>query len=670
MSESLVIDPLSEDASNTVLTLINPGAGIDVMSQKYPLADRDRLTASGADVEGMPLVQSQFRARTITLEVRCFGTHTVMRAKLAELTTKVGKLARYGGTLQRTLTNGDVIVFDIQDADLDVPADFYMVTKNSAICTLTLLCKPFGRGPTTTYGSASETTLPELVFTVTAPLGDVPALGKLEVTEGSAVDQWFVQWGLESHYYPGSAAGTTTAALAFSGVTRLAYNGAAALAVSGAANGTVLNQGTLTTSYGAMCSLASSGTVYPTHIGTYGVWARLYMGTANAGTVTAALEWSQADLLNYTRNDGTVLVPSRKGAFLHTYLGQVRLDKVTTGVQRWDGRIIAKSTTVGDDLAVDRLYLFPVLDGYGEASGVQRAFAPTVFSARDEFEQTAGALTGKTLPTGGTWGGAGDADDFTMDTTGHTAQRTAVSDTATSARFGRLVTASGPSLAAVTVSAQVTSVPASSGAYGGVIARYVDASNFVCATFRGASGPLTEFVLFKFVGGVATTLRSSVVFTSVDSGSVYLVVGAAGNYWAAIAGVIALSGSDADLATGGALASGKVGIVDWQPNATAATRSYDNFLAYSPPADAAMYASKKLSVYHDHVGRQDSSGTAEWKPSDYRGDYLHIPPAQYGGTARMIVKACRTDPYTGVDSGIDDISAVLSVTPRYLHIPE
>ncbi len=34
------------------------------------------------------------------------------------------------------------------------------------------------------------------------------------------------------------------------------------------------------------------------------------------------------------------------------------------------------------------------------------------FTARDEFDQTAGALTGKVAPVGGTWAGAGDADDF------------------------------------------------------------------------------------------------------------------------------------------------------------------------------------------------------------------------------------------------------------------
>jgi hypothetical protein len=66
------------------------------------------------------------------------------------------------------------------------------------------------------------------------------------------------------------------------------------------------------------------------------------------------------------------------------------------------------------------------------------------FSARDEFNQTAGALTGKTAPVGGTWTGGGDTDDFTLDTANHYATRAVVSDT--SRRINGLAT---PALASV-----------------------------------------------------------------------------------------------------------------------------------------------------------------------------------------------------------------------------
>jgi hypothetical protein len=60
------------------------------------------------------------------------------------------------------------------------------------------------------------------------------------------------------------------------------------------------------------------------------------------------------------------------------------------------------------------------------------------------------------------------------------------------------------------------------------------------------------------------------------------------------------------------------------------------------------------------------------KPARYEGDNLLVPP----GTARIIVKASRGRPINGqtpnvniADAGIDDISARLHITPRYLVVP-
>ena len=89
------------------------------------------------------------------------------------------------------------------------------------------------------------------------------------------------------------------------------------------------------------------------------------------------------------------------------------LQKVTAGTQRWEGRILAKSTVSGDDIDMDWLMLFPVDEGYGEVSAVARIVTPTAFSARDEFDQAAGNLTGKTAPVGGNWAGAGDTHRLT-----------------------------------------------------------------------------------------------------------------------------------------------------------------------------------------------------------------------------------------------------------------
>lgn len=668
-SETLVLDPTSEDSTNTQLTITDPSNGIDLLEQSYPMPDRDRQFAASVDTIGDPLVSTRFKNRVVTLKVRCYGAS--MRTRLTELENKVGKFTQYGGTLKRTLADSSVIVFDVLDADLDVPADWHFLQASSVTCTVTLTCKPLGRGAASTYGSSTESSNPELVFTVAAPSGNVPALGLLEVTEAQGVDQGFVQWGVQSRNY-GTA---TTAALAFSGSSRLAYNGSTALAVSGAVGGTVLNQGSLTANYQAVCSLASSGTAYPTHVGSFGVWARLYMGTANAGTVTAALEWAQGDLLNYTRNDGTVLPSTRSGAFLHTYLGQVRIERALTGAQRWDGRLVAKSTTSGDDLAVDRFYLFPVDEGYGEARSAapNLGAAPTAYVAQDGFDQAAGALTGKTLPVGGTWAGAGDADDFS--TTGSGAiTRTAVSDSS-GLQNGRLMIAGSSTYATCVAGVSATWTgfaifPRANGLLWGVLLRYVDTSNFLAA-YLYYDGAQVWTYISKRVAGVTTALGADVTIYSAGliEGDVVASAYASGDAYMTLNGAPVLAVSDPVLATGGALATGKVGFFDNYTSATALTRTYDNFWATATPSDAALYASRKLQVRDNTVIRQDSTGTAYGKPGDVRGDYLRIPASNTGGTARVIVKASRGVPETGIDGGVDDITGQLTVTPLYLAVP-
>lgn len=677
MAETIVLDPTSEDSGNSQLTLTDTASGIEVISQKYGLADRSRITSSGPDTDYERVVKSGRKNRVIELEVRCFGTNMLAQVKL--LQRKIGKLSQYRGTLKRTLGSGEVIVFDVLDADVVVPADHLFANFRSATCSVTLLCKPLGRGPEVQVATFSETSLPAAVFSFAAPAGDVPALGRLEVTEAGSADQAFLHWGVECAGYLGTAA---VSSLQFAGTSRLAYNGSTALAVSGAVSGTVLNQGTLTTAYAAIMGLASSGTVYPSHIGTYDVWARVYMGTANAGTVSAALEWAQGDLQNYTRNDALTLPPSRKGAFLWQNFGQVALEKVTTGAQRWDGRIIAKSTTTGDDLAVDYVDLFPVLEGYGEARAVQTNPAVTAFTAWDDFTlgTYAGGLIGDTLPRGGTWGtvaSAYETDDFTVGA--GVAARTVTNDSAGGYINGRWLYATGTS----GMTAQAVRVTGSTGSFAAfaAVARAVDRDNFAFA-FCAPDIATNQMVIGggKYVGGTLSVLAGGVGGTRSGwpigtAARVFFMVSASGRWQAGLEGAdgsrrVLEQGQDSVLATGGALASGYAGFLDYNATGSAQTRHYYDFQAWVPTFDAVVFAGKKATVYHDRFRRQDTAGTAVGKAGDYRGDYLRIPASNVGGTVRMIARYTRGLPESGADSAVDDIGGTVWATPLYLNVPE
>ena len=249
------------------------------------------------------------------------------------------------------------------------------------------------------------------------------------------------------------------------------------------------------------------------------------------------------------------------------------------------------------------------------------------YAVRDEFNHSAGSLTGKAFPAGGgSWtagAGAGhDADDFAINTTDHTAERTAVSDTATSVRNARLVRTpaapTGPALSDVVVQVDVVhdAVPAVGfSAQSGLAARYNPGGGAGYLLLDYEFG-LDQVNMWKVANTTVTFLGvKKDGFGEVQAGELVrlrLLVNAKGEYtayvgrrgqWRAV-----MDDSDADLATGGSLASGGVGLWDWQPNANAVTRTYDNFAAFVPAADAVIFPNQSAELRTEGFFRYDASG--------------------------------------------------------------
>jgi hypothetical protein len=521
-----------------------------------------------------------------------------------------------------------------------------------------------------------ERTLPVLQLVARKVRGDVPALGQLSIVDFSGVDQWSAVFGLQSRYYD-----TAASADLFYEAEALTAMGGSAIAAgpSGASGGgsNVMRNLVLTTNYQAILSTQlTGGGAHLSHIGTFRVYARVQTPTTNTGAVSVALEWGEGDFRRFTRNaDTTFPVDAWDATWRVVDLGLVTLTKAAQGVQRWEGRILAKSTIPSDDIDIDCLWLQPT-EVSGSVKAVSRIPTPTAFVARDEFDQTAGALTGKTAPVGGVWAGAGDADDFTVETAGHTAQRTAILDTNLSS--GRYAISGASALAG-----QLVQIDAKHDLAGpndelrlGVLARYTDTSNFVLLSAADA----TTVYLVKKVAGVETVLWSTndpnivtLVGNTFYTFRVYIdaagrwAVWVYGSTWAPFLRAI---GQDAALATGGALATGKPGFYDSSTNSTVVVRNYDNFLAWVPPADAAIFGGQWLQIRHNRRIRLDSTGLVWQEPSSYEGDPLLIPPAaKENRSSRIIIKASRGDLSALPDGGIDDITAQLTYTPRYLALP-
>lgn len=208
----------------------------------------------------------------------------------------------------------------------------------------------------------------------------------------------------------------------------------------------------------------------------------------------------------------------------------------------------------------------------------------------------------------------------------------------------------------------------------GLVLRYVDDNNNLWVVAE-STGLVT---VTKRIASTNTVLASATgspyTATSVPYHTLRARVSAAGRFavWQVPQGTETfgaplIAGSDSALATGGTLASGKSGFMDFNDSVSAFERDYDNFWAASTAQDAAIFPSQSLEIRHNLARREDVGGTLWVEPSSYEGDYLRVPPAgAEARTLRVIVKMSRNAPGEGPDGGIDDISARLFVTPRYL----
>ena len=563
------------------------------------------------------------------------------------------------------------------EASVDRAHDFYKLGK--PFLDVKLYCSPFGYGGEVTT-STTTSSLPLLEKTIVDIPGDVPAEGSYTVTDAATQNQSDVIVGQENYYYNAAALLIDSASMVTSGFAGSTTTRTGGYSADGVVRATLGE---------AAVTVCSSGEL--THVGSYRPWFRLY---GSSDDISVRLAWRQG------RNQWTV-EPWRTlpvGAkWCGVDLGEPKIREVLRGTQTWQWRVEAKSTVAGDTLDVDFVALVPTTEGYGRARLTLPIETPTTFSARDEFDQSAGALTGKTAPAGGVWVGAGDADDFSVETTGKTAQRTAVSDA--DANTGRYAVSGVSAFAAQVVQVDhkrgTVAGPSAEILTSGVLARYTDTSNYLLAAVEvtnTASAEATYMVVKKRVTGTVTELARVPLdgeTRSTTSGqrwwtstfhTLTAMVDAAGRYWVwwgTTGGPLTLivTGQDSALATGGALASGKPGVYDAKQGSAAVTRNYDNFLSYAPTADAVIFSGQSgefRSYGDDPYLREDSTGNYWGRPTaDIRGGRLWLPCAGVEDrTTRVAVIAARNDLDTHAWENISDSKTLaISYRPRWVVVP-
>lgn len=676
------------DAAGTSLN-INDATNYFVTDQDVSPPPLKSQFHSTVDTEGSGLVSLGYENRRIVLKLRIKdSTASALEDRIQTLQMAVGKLNREAGTLTLTTPASTTVLFDVLTAQMTTPLDRrYMILNLANEVTLEFDCKPFGRGAEVDLGDNVETTLPWLIFTDTGVGGDVPALGRLVVDEDDNDDQAWMTWGVQSRYYSSAS----TAALAFQAesLTTMGAGATTATSYSGYSGASYVVAAALTTSYQAILSTQlTGGGAHLSHIGRFHVYGRFRVPSANSGGVTVALEWGVGDYRTATTNRPVELFPNTDDTdgyadqWRIADLGLVNIPVAVAGTQQWEGRVLAKATATNQTVAVDWLILVPVDEGSGVAQRVSSTSTPSALTCWDDFASGtyAGGLVNDTLASGTkTWGALGtpyESDDFAV--SGGYAARTAVSDTSTDIRYGRLMVVSGTTTM-TTTAVQVELQDCYTTGRRGVLARAVDHDNFLaaCLDLSSTSGHIE---VWKAVSGTVTRIagKSNLLnkpgFYNTDV-TIRLTVTVGGNFYVsyAVGGTWTynvLTGSDSVLASGGALDDGSVGMFDHYTSASANTRNYDNFQAWVPVLDAAMFAGQAIEIRADQVNREDSTGNLWQKPSRYEGDYLLLPPAgRESRTCRVIVKASRGLPLVESDTAADDISAQLFATPRYLTVP-
>jgi hypothetical protein len=677
VAETIVLDPAAVATSRTSvdITAFVSSEGIDwgdaAITAYQAEGERGSLPVDFTYPNRIVVIPLKLQTRGAT------SFNTIRR----NLQAKVGQFQQEGGWMSRTTSVGTVYG-DVVSATLRLGGDWYQANKDyDANAILTLEVVPDWYGAEVSLDDKTETTLPTYVKVMQLSAadaviaGDYPGRVRIVVDDDQARARRGLLWGWRSRYYSSAS----TAALFYQAEALTALD----LSVSGTAltgaSSTTMFHTSVATDWTPILSTLIAGVGQMTHIGTYRVWVRFFSNNSG-GDIDLRFVWDVGDLSNPTYNAPfSTYAAMNSGDLLLADLGEIRIDQVPVGTHVWQGQIQAKGDLAGADLYIDTLEFQPIDDGAGVITTSVTADPGLVgYTARDGFNQTAGALVGKTADVGGTWSGAGDTDDFQVDATADTTYRTNVSDT--EARLNRLGTSTP---AAVAVQADMAWGLGSPSLRTGVFARYSSTTSHVIACINHSAGATPAFleVTRQSSAGIYTSFATVEVdeISAAPSPGQYtirLAIDTSGNYWVWLwqtggsPGDPLITGSASSLATGGLYDDGGVGIFDHHSSAIAITRTYDNFLAWVPDLDAVIHPSQSIELRTEGFYRENAAGTASGPVIPKSGGLPRIPVSGLESRkVELYLRASRGDLAGLPDNGIDDISARVHYRPSWLIAP-
>jgi len=246
--------------------------------------------------------------------------------------------------------------------------------------------------------------------------GQVPAWPHLTLYEASGATVNHVEIGVLNEYVAASAP-----AILLQAVTQITALGGSSNTRASSYSTNILRAALATT------PVAVGEATGQNNKGGWKVRARIY---PSATTVRVRLAWRVGS--GPYAHEPWRTVPG-SAAWYDVDLGSVTIPEISVGTHSVTFRLEAMSTSGSPTVDLDVFEILPT-DSYLKLRGASSLDTPTsAIVAMDDFStQTSGAVTGKTplLAPAGNWSGAGDADDFQVNTSDQSIYRDAVSDSA------------------------------------------------------------------------------------------------------------------------------------------------------------------------------------------------------------------------------------------------
>ena len=559
------------------------------------------------------------------------------------------------------MRRGDTKYADVIDASFHLPdKDRYRGFEEGASITLETL--PQWVDVTEQVRSVTTKSGREAVVLLENVEGDFPARMRAIVKDTSGVAQSGLRAAVRSRNYDSAP----TARLAYSAEEFTPIAPAEQIDVTFTPGGSIpLIGGNVASNWTPLFStdLLAEGAL--THIGSYRVRALVFTGSQSDPEFR--LIYDVGDLTRPEENRPVAIPGTENTTSANVYwvdLGTIRIDKAPMGAHRWQGIVQGRVPTEVDadlpQLFVSRLHFEPLDEG--QLVVRSRPSLEPGLAAYSEYSTFSGGSTvlqGRVANIGGTWAVASGSstDDFRQQD--GVAHRDVIDAAGSLGRMMLLPTARTDIVAQVdfrhsTAEGTVNSM---------VVARGSSIGNHVEFGLLGLNKNLLTWQ--AFVGGTTSEFVVAMGQVAYDTSpltpdewfTVRLAIDRSGNVrvWGGPRGIPfgapLMTGYASVCATGGALASGKVGILDKYRGVNPQERDYDNFIAWVPESDAVIFPNRSLEIRHDGVFRESADG-GSYGPLVPEGDLLRLPASGLEARpAELFVATSRGDFDQLPDSG-------------------